>query len=82
MPTTITAARIGQRRMPNTMRPPDPRPTFDKSGGSAAITKITMPRNTIAPKVSTNALPRFLTNLGLVHLMGDVDPSDERRHPS
>ena len=63
MPPIITAARIGQRRMPNATRPAVPSPASARSGGTAAITKITMLRNTIAPNVSARALPRLTTKL-------------------
>ena len=63
MPTTITTASSGQRRVPTAIRPAEPRPTLDNSGGRAPITKITALKKTIAPKVSSNALPRFLTKV-------------------
>ena len=34
---------------------------MSSKGGTAAITKITMPRNTIAPSVSASAFPRLAT---------------------
>ena len=49
--------------MPNTTRPAVPTPASDSSGGTAAITKITTPRNTIAQTVSSNALPRLMAKL-------------------
>ena len=49
--------------MPNATRPAVPSPASARRGGTAAITKITMLRKTIAPKVSPSALPRFTTKL-------------------
>ena len=79
----ITAPRIGQRRMPNVILPAVPRPASDSSGGTAAITKITMPRKTMAPRVSSSALPRLATKLfGSSCSCATWMPGDEGRHPA